>query len=216
MPSYGAECFDSGLFTMLSVVLNSSVPGYFQFCNRSVESWQTLGLEEDAIEAIVFRKSNLKAEGMRDALRSEIPVLIGKSYGNMGRCYYELGFWCGTLFLAVMSDLAEVTRDSIHNLKYKCAEAKNPQPMVEFVKSSEMILAKGQKIDIVKLASFTEEFHLWIMANITIDCRKSLEETILEISLTELPYIGKVLKAIYEHVHSRDASGNKKPWWKLW
>ena len=216
MPSYGAECFDSGLFTMLSVVLNDKAPGYSQFCNSSVQSWRTLGLEEEAIEAIVLRKANRKAEETRDALRSEIPCLIGKSYGEMGKCYYELGFWCGTLFLAVMSDLTETIRDSIQNLKYKCAEAKNPQPMADFIKSSEGKLAKGEKIDIAKLASFAEEFHLWIVANVAIDCKKSLKETIVSTSLEELPYVGKVLKAIYGHVHSEDASGDEKPWWKLW
>ncbi len=216
MPSYSAECFDSGLFTMLSVVLNPNAPGYSQFCNKSVESWRILGLEEEAIEAIVLRKANLNPEKIRDALRSEIPCLIGKSYGDTGKYYYELGFWCGTLFLALMSDLTEIIRDSIQNLKYKCAEAKNPQPMVEFVKNSEGKLAKGQKIDIEKLASFTEEFHLWIVANVAIGCRKSLKETIVSTSLEELPCVGKVLKEIYEHVHSGNVGGDKKPWWKLW
>jgi len=216
MPSYGAECFDSGLFTMLAVVLNNNAPGYSQFFNRSAESWRILGLEEEAIEAIILRKANRKAEEIRDALRSEIPCLIGKSYGEMGKSYYELGFWCGTLFLALMSDLTDITKDSVRNLKYKCAEAKNPLPMVEFVKNSERELAKGRKIDIAKLASFAEEFHLWIMANVAVGCRKSLKETIVSTSLEELPYVGKVLKGIYEHAHSEDASGTRKPWWKLW
>jgi hypothetical protein len=216
MPSYSAYCFDSGLFTMLSVVLNSNTPGYPQFYAKALESWQTLGLPKKAIQAIVLRKEDRKAEEIRDALRTEMPFLIGKSYGDIGRCYYELGFWCGTLLLGLMSNIDQVVKESIQNLKYKCAEAKNPQPMREFVKTSESQLAINEKIDMVRVASFAEEFHLWALANVQIECRKSLKETILAASIVQIPYFGKALKAIYEHRHTEDRSGKKKPWWKLW
>ena len=169
-----------------------------------------------AIEATILRKGDRKAEEIRDALRTEMPLLIGKSYGDIGRCYYELGFWCGTLLLGLMSNIDQIVKESIQNLKYKCAEAKNPQPMIEFVKTSESQLATGEKIDMVRLASFAEEFHLWALANVQIDCRKSLKETILAASIGEVPYFGKVLKAIYEHRHTEDGSGKKKSWWKFW
>ena len=216
MPFYAAECFDSGLFTILSVVLNQNAPGYSQFRIKSVEAWKVLGLKEQAIEAIVLRKAGLQPEQIRDALRDEMPCLIGNGFGDLGKTYYELGFWFGTLFLALMSDLSGIVRDSIHTLKYKSAEAKNPQPLLDFIQSSEDTLANGQNVDIAKLASFAEEFHLWIVANVTIDQRRNWMEVIMSESLLpKVPYLGKAFKEIYDVAHSGNVT-EKKPWWKVW
>ena len=103
-----------------------------------------------------------------------------------------------------MGDQKEIISNSIHDLKYKAAEAKNPQPLLEFINNAEHKVSAGKKLDISKLASFAEEFHLWIVANVNITMKKSLGEVIISASLAELPYFGKVLKEVYGHILEED------------
>jgi hypothetical protein len=216
MTNFAAECFDAGLFTILSVILKQNAPGYESFKGRSIDSLEKLGFTRKAISSLALFETNKQATKIRDGLRDEIPRLIEKSLGDMGRAYYEVGFEYGVLFLALMSDQEEIIANSVHDIKYKVAAVKNPQPLLEFINGAERKVKAGKKLDISKLASFAEEFHLWIVANVNIEMKKSLGEVIIATSLAELPYFGKVLKEVYGHIREEKDAQSKKPWWKLW
>jgi hypothetical protein len=199
MTTFAADCFEAGSFTVLSVVLKTSATGYEVFKDKSIESLEKLGFTNEAISELFSLKNNNQANKLRDALRCDFPILIEKSLGYVGKAYYEVGFECGILFLALIDNQEKIITDSVRELKYKAAAAKNPQPLIAFIDSAELKLKEGKKLDISELAAVIEKLYLWIVANVNIERQKSLAEVVISTSLEELPYVGRILKGVYEY-----------------
>jgi len=200
MTSYAAEAFNSGLFSLLAVVLKPDAPGYAQFKRQAKDSWRDLGLEADAVDEVLFDRKRLSAEEYRSALREDMPLLIERSYGSDGRCFYELGFWYSTFSLALMANLDELVRDSLRSLKYKCAEARNPELLHDLIVKYEHELDSGGCPDLLHVMKSAEDIFLWLVANTSIERKRSLIDVIFEVSLDEVPYVGKPLRRFYQHL----------------
>ncbi len=194
MIHYAAECYNSGFFSILAVVLNEEAPGYKSFYSQSIDSWNKLGVDEEAITNVILNKRF--AKDARDALREDLPILVEKSFSDKGRSLYELGFWIGTIFLALLSNLTSDLENWLNTIKYKCAEIGNPELLVNFVKTSVEKMKQGNPIDIMEVAKTSEELHLWIIANIKLDKKKNFMDVLFNAALEDLPHGSNLIKAL--------------------
>lgn len=194
---YSSDCYNSGLFTILTIILNENASGFDEFKRQAIESWKNLGIDEEITKEAILKKTN-KAE-LVDSLTNEFPKLIGKSYGDKGKSVYELGFWSGMLFLSVMGNEKQSMNKSIDMLRYKCAEVGNPQVILNSIKDFEKTLSNNEKIDIMKVLDFTKENHFWAIGNFDVEKDKNILEVIFGELLPEIPYIGKAVKKVFEY-----------------
>lgn len=196
MKSYSSDCYNAGLFTILTVVLNEEAPGYRQFKSQANESWKNLGLDELSTNKAILKKGN--NEELVDSLTKEFPHLLEKGYGEEGKLLYELGFWGGMLFLSLIGEQEESLRKSVEMLRYKCAELGNPTTILNFVKDCEGKISRQEKIDIMEAFEFTKDNHFWVIGNFKVHQKKRLMDVVVSETLSEIPYIGNALKAIYD------------------
>jgi hypothetical protein len=207
MKSFSSDCYNGGLFTILTVVLEKQAPGYSNFKNQAIESLKNLGIEELISARVLSKKEN--KEKLIDSLTNEFPRLLEESYGERGKLLYELGFWGGMFFLSIMAEQKVTLGKSLEKLRYICAKLGNPSSILDDLKSFERKVSNQEKIDIMEVFKFQKENHFWAIGNYQVQRRKRIFEVIFSSTLTNIPYIGNLLKELYEE-KSKSGNNSKK------
>ena len=192
MPRYAAECFNAGLYSLLTAALREDVTGYQSFRDLADHSWGVLA-DRPLISALLA--GGLTDEEITDGLLRYFPKVLESGFGETGKALYECGFWCGHIQIGLMSDADRGTIDeSVRKLKYSCAHAGRPQPLHEFVIDCEN---PDADLDMVDTVASYEDIYLWIVAYVDMERRRSLRDVVLLAMAENVPF-GNVLKAIFE------------------
>ena len=64
-------------------------------------------------------------------------------------------------------------------------------------------LNSGGRPDLLRVMKSAEDVFLWLVANTSIERKRSLIDVIFEVSLDEIPYVGKPFRHFYQHLRDR-------------
>ncbi len=194
MKSFSSDCYNTGLFTILSVVLKKEAIGHEEYRKKAIESWENLGINRSITEGVLIENKN--NEEVVQCLTNDIPEVIQKGFNENGKLLYQLGFWGGMFFLGNIVKEESTVTQSIKSIRLTCAQLGNPEKIVNTIQDFEKKISNNEEIDPIRIFEFVQENHFWAIGNCKIDAKESRIKRILPKLLKGVPYVGDALEEL--------------------